>query len=182
MSTDIENPAELRAAQRARKVQTALADVLGDMADELRGASAEEAAGVLRALALTGEQARGLMAALDGIDVRPRVANNPVEEVESAVGQGAYGGAPGAVAQIAENHGQRVIVEVMALARAYMEKQTRPKLGDLMDARLACIQAGDTAGAEELGEKMLSWYGIDTRYGGAPPDVSTVRVAAEDSA
>ena len=164
MADDLQDPYETpRAVQRARKVQVTLADVLSDMADELRSAPATDAAGVLRALALTSEQARGLLAALDGVDVRPRVRQGDDETVESAAGQGAYSGPTGTVSQVAENHGQRVIAEALAVARAYMDKTTRPKLAELMDARIACVRAGDIEGADELSEKMLTWYGIDTR-------------------
>lgn len=159
------------ATLRAHKLRVALADALGDLADELRDASPTDAPRVLRALALTSAQGHGVLAALDGVDL-PRKrqrgtsdseATDPMDDtVESATGQGGYGGLAGTAGQIAENHGQRVINEVVALARAYMEKQSRPKLGELIGARLDCLQAGDLAGATVIAEKMKAWYNIET--------------------
>jgi hypothetical protein len=141
---------------RRARVQEAIAEALTDLAVDVCGG---ESARALRTIELVAAAGQRLCAALDGVAL-PSAGAGAIA-VEPADSQGAYAGLAGGVAQVAENHGQRVVAEMVALGRTWMEQKNRPKLGDLLGAYYQARGAGDAVGAEALRAKLAADHGVD---------------------
>lgn len=147
--------------ERTSRLSASVSALLLDMAGDVTSCdSIGERQRALRAIELFAKAGQSALAALDGVQLPQGASTKDEPDVEPAA-PGGFGGFLGGYTQAAENHGQRVVAEMLALGRAWVAKQTRPALGELMDAYYTARRQGDDAGAESAHAQILESYGVN---------------------
>lgn len=146
-------------------LRTAIADVFDVAVTQFRQGG-PDAARALRQIRLMAQPAQDLLAAAAGAASDSEPAHAADVEPATTETNGF-----GSVAQSAENYGNRVINEVLALGRAYVAGQAKSKLSDVLDAYYAAKTQNETEIVEVLQETLAVDYGVKVGVG---PQVETL--------
>lgn len=156
---------------RGQRAQALLADILSELVEELRADTAPStSARALRAITQITQTAQPFLGAIRGTPIPRRRGKLPYIGTSSYdggfTGEDDFGDDLEPAAglnsgmQKAENHGSRVINEVVALGRAYLTQQGRPKLSELMSAFYTAKAEGDLPMMDSLRDRISTSYGI----------------------